>query len=242
MAAKPAHLVELGSFLKKRRSLLTPQQVGLPPRDTTLRRVPGLRREEVAELAAISQDYYTRIEQGRLAPSKPVLDSLIRVLQLDADGTEYARSLVDQDDRAPVRSTPAGEVRPQLQRLVDQMTATPAFVFGRFLDILAWNPLVAALLVDIGTIPPAERNYVRLVFLDPRMRTVYKDWREVAVNAVAVLRMEAAQHPADPRLAALVAELSEADDDFRLLWAQQVVKLALLAARSASAAQRAEGA
>ncbi|MBF6245685.1 helix-turn-helix domain-containing protein [Nocardia elegans] len=223
MTDRAPHLRELGEFLKARRGELTPADVGLPLRGSSTRRVSGLRREEVADLVAISQDYYTRVEQGRLAPSEQVLEALVHALRLDDDQRAYVESLVHQADRrsAPKRRQPI--VRPQIQRLLDQLTDTPALVFGRYLDILAWNHLAAALLTDFSEMPVRQRNYVRMVFTDPAMRTLYADWEGVAKTCVAILRMDAATNPADPQLSTLVGELSIADPQFRQWWAARHV-------------------
>ena len=226
--AASVHLRELGEFLKLRRGRLTPAQVGLPDRGHTQRRVEGLRREEVAELVAISTDYYMRIEQGRLAPSPPVLASLARALRLDADQTEYVEGLVGQAARTRTRGVtrrraPRPKVHPHLARLMGQLADTPALVFGPRLDILAWNDLAAALLSDFALVPERERNYVRMVFTDPAMRRVYPDWEDVARTCVEVLRMEAGTNPSDPALSELVGELSIADADFRTWWAEHRV-------------------
>ncbi|MFH8259772.1 helix-turn-helix domain-containing protein [Streptomyces roseolus] len=225
--ADSAHLRELGEFLRHRRGELTPAQVGLPERTHTQRRVRGLRREEVAELAAISTDYYVRIEQGRLAPSPPVLDSLSRELRLDGDQRTYVEGLVEQAARAGHRKTPRRTPRPQvhphLTRLLGQLAGTPAIVFGPRLDILAWNPLAARLLCDFAAVPESERNYVRMVFTDPVMREIYPEWEDVARTCVEVLRMEAGTNPTDPALTALVGELAVADRQFRVWWAEHRV-------------------
>ncbi|MEU3400573.1 helix-turn-helix domain-containing protein [Streptomyces filamentosus] len=222
-----AHLRELGEFFRHRRGELTPAQVGLPERAHTQRRVRGLRREEVAELAAISTDYYVRIEQGRLAPSRQVLDSLARELRLDGDQRTYVEGLVAQAARAGHRKAPRRSARPtahpHLTRLLAQLTGTPALVFGPRLDVLAWNPLAAELLCDFAAVPEPERNYVRMVFTDPVMRDVYPDWEDVARTCVEVLRMEAGTNPADPALTALVGELAVADQHFRAWWAEHRV-------------------
>ncbi|MFI5898228.1 helix-turn-helix domain-containing protein [Actinoplanes sp. NPDC051513] len=223
MSAKNPHLEELGQFLKARRSELDPTDVGLPPSDPGTRRVSGLRREEVAASVAISHDYYTRIEQGRLAPSEPVLEAIAHALRLTPDQQTYVEGLAQQADRRtspPRRSSP---VRPQIQRLLDQLTDTPAFVVGKYLDILAWNPLAAALLIDVDKMAPHERNYVRMMFTDPRMKDFYPDWESMARTGVALLRMQAVDNPTDPRLAALVGELSVAHPQFRRWWAARNV-------------------
>jgi transcriptional regulator with XRE-family HTH domain len=222
------HLRELGAFLKTRRSELSPSAVGLPDLDQR-RRVSGLRREEVAQLAAISTDYYTRIEQGRLVPSEQVLAALVRALQLDSDQSEYLDNLADH---ATHRSTPrpaaqsrtgGSRVRPQVRRLLDQLTDTPAIVLGPRTDILAWNPLATKVYADFDAMAPHELNYVRLIFTDPRMRELFADWTAVARSCVAILRREAAINPADPALSALVGELTIADRQFGQWWAARNV-------------------
>ncbi|MCP2276224.1 Helix-turn-helix domain-containing protein [Nocardia amikacinitolerans] len=222
MTERAPHLRELGGFLKARRAELSPEEVGLSVHSAAARRVAGLRREEVADLAAISHDYYTRIEQGRLAPSEPVLEALVRILRLDDAQRDYAENLARRFDRRPAKRGQKS-VRPQLQRLLDQLTETPALVFGRYLDILAWNHLAAALITDFGQMTPRQRNYVRMVFTDPAMRTLYDDWESVARTCVAILRMDAATNPTDPQLTALVGELSIADEQFRQWWAARNV-------------------
>lgn len=212
---------ELGTFLKTRRSELTPRDVGLPATGGQ-RRVAGLRREEVASLAAISTDYYTRVEQGRIRVSAPVLTTLADVLQLDDDQRRYLVELSGRPAQRAPRQT-GQRVRPQLRRLLDNLTDTPAIVMGRRMDVLAWNALAAAMMVDFGAVPDKHRNYVRLLFTDSRMRMLYEDWATVARTAVAQLRMEAAKYPDDPRLAGLVGELSLQDEQFCQWWAARGV-------------------
>jgi hypothetical protein len=208
---------ELGEFLKARRAALTPQAVGLPETGSQ-RRVPGLRREEVAQLAAMSVDYYTRLEQGRLAASASILAVLVRALRLDEDQQAYLYRLAG---KAPVkpRRRRMQRVTPAMRRLLDQLTETPAMVLGRRMDILAWNTGAAALYTDFAEIRDAHRNYVRLLFTDPTMRALHADWDNDARTAVAALRMEAARYPTDPQLATLIGELSVHDLDFRTWWA-----------------------
>ncbi|MEV0262412.1 helix-turn-helix transcriptional regulator [Streptomyces sp. NPDC050617] len=214
---------ELGAFLKARRAELGPGSVGLPETGGR-RRVSGLRREEVAQLVAISTDYYTRLEQGRIQGSAPVLDALARALHLDDDQRAYLFELAGRLVERPVRRTQQ-KVRAPLRRLLDDMGTTPALVLGRRMDILAWNPQAAALVTDFSRIPEKQRNYIRLVFTDPSMRELYADWRDVAHTCVAQLRMEAARDPDSPRLAALVGELSVQDADFRRWWAAHHVAM-----------------
>lgn len=208
---------ELGDFLKARRAELSPRAVGLPD-SAGQRRVSGLRREEVAQLAAISTDYYTRLEQGRLPASAPVLQTLAEALHLDEDQRRYLFGLAGKETAKPRRRT-LQKVQPQLRRVLDDLTSTPAIVMGRRMDVIAWNPLAAALITDFGRVPEKHRNYVRILFTDPMMRSLYADWKGVARTAVAQLRMAAAKYPDDPRLTALVGELSVQDADFRTWWA-----------------------
>ncbi|MET7691290.1 helix-turn-helix transcriptional regulator [Streptomyces sp. NPDC005483] len=210
-----AHLKELGEILKTRRAELTPRAVGLP--DTGGRRVPGLRREEVALLAAISTDYYTRLEQGRIQPSASVPATLAHVVHLSDHRRDHLFQLVGRP-RARHRRPAAQKAHPQLRRLLDDLTASPGMVLGRRMDILAWNPLAAALFTDFAKVPESRRNCVRILFTDPAMRTLYADWRAVARDCVSHLRRQAAKCPEDPRLISLVGELSVEDEDFGRWW------------------------
>ncbi|MDF1488660.1 helix-turn-helix domain-containing protein [Tessaracoccus caeni] len=229
-ATRMPHLRELGEFLRARRGALDPADFGLVA-DGTRRRVSGLRREEVAERACISSDYYTRIEQGRLAPTGPVMEALIRALRLDEDQAEYAVSLLDHAAHAAavpsVMATRARKdrlrVRPQLQRLLDQLDRSPAMVLGPRTEILAWNPLAEEVYLRFSELPKKELNFVRLVFTEPRMREVFVDWQTVARSCVAILRREAAVNPDDPALAELVGELTIADRQFGRWWAARNV-------------------
>ncbi|MFF7645157.1 helix-turn-helix domain-containing protein [Streptomyces canus] len=209
-------LNELGEFLKKRRSQLSPLTVGLPS-PSGPRRVEGLRREEVAQLASISTDYYTRLEQGRMQASAAVLDILARVLHLDDDERGYLLQLAG---KTTVRTRRRGVqmVQPQLQRVLEDLASVPAMVQGRRGDILAWNALAAALVTDFSGVPEKHRNYPRLLFTLPAMRDLYADWETAAHVTVAQLRMEAAKYPEDPRLIALVGELSMRDQQFARWW------------------------
>ncbi|EXU63616.1 XRE family transcriptional regulator [Streptomyces sp. PRh5] len=214
---------ELGAFLKARRAQLAPQDLGLPETDSR-RRVAGLRRQEVAQLAAISVDYYTRLEQGRVRASASVLTTLARALRLDDDQQKYLYELAGRADAWPrSRRRPAQRVRPSMRRLLDQLTGAPAIVLGRRMDILAWNVAAAALFTDFSRMPAERRNYVRLLFTDPIVRDLHREWRHDARDAVAALRMEAAADPDDPELAQLVGELSVRDADFRTWWAEHRV-------------------
>jgi transcriptional regulator with XRE-family HTH domain len=206
---------DLGAFLRARRSELAPSDVDLPEGGTQ-RRVVGLRREEVAQLAAISVDYYTRLEQGRIQPSAPVLASLARILRLDDDQRTYMYELAGTPAKSRRRAPQ--KVKPYLQRVLDRVDA-PAIVMTPTHDVLAWNRMAAALMVDFGEVPERECNFMRLLFTDPRLRSLYPEWEELARAVVSYMRMEAARKPDDPRLAELVGDLSIRDAQFRQWWA-----------------------
>jgi transcriptional regulator with XRE-family HTH domain len=208
----------LGEFLRARRELARPEQVGLRD-DLGRRRVPGLRREEVAMLAGVSADYYVRLEQGRdKHPSEQVIEALARVLGLDDDAVAHMRELARPAARRRAPRRPE-RVSPGLLRLIDSWPQTPALVLGRCLDVLA-NNLIA------GTLNPCSvkgQNQVRAVFLDPAARSTYPDWEAVARETVASLRATAGTDLDDPRLTELVGELSLKSEDFRRLWARHDV-------------------
>src|ERR1700704_4286379 len=182
MSAAPNHPHELGEFLKARRAQLKPQDVGLPEGGAP-RKVLGLRREEVAQLAAISVDYLTRLEQGRVQVSVSALITLARALRLDDDQQTYLYQLVG---KTPIRSRrrPAQKPRPAMRRLLDHLTETPAIVFGRRFDILAWNASAAALYTDFAQLPPHRRNYVNLLFTHPGFRALHADWEHDAITVI----------------------------------------------------------
>jgi transcriptional regulator with XRE-family HTH domain len=213
----------LADFLRARRAAVDPRQAGLPA-DARPRRVPGLRREELASLAHVSIDYVVRLEQGRTRRvSRAVLDALADALQLAGDERDYLYAVAEVAPAVP-RRPPHPEVARELRQLLDTMHDVPALVLHRGMDVLAWNRGAAALLTDFGALPPGERNLIRLTFLDPDFRALYLDWAQVAEECVAALRMEAGRHPDDPALAALVGELSSRDPDFRTWWATHQVR------------------
>ncbi|MFE9134005.1 helix-turn-helix domain-containing protein [Streptomyces sp. NPDC007355] len=216
---------ELSEFLRSRRARLKPQDVGLPEYGRH-RRVPGLRREELAQLAGVSVAYYTRLEQGHgRNVSMEVLDAIARALRLSdterAHLTHLAKPTVKKRQRAAIARPQ--RVRASLTQLLDSMDGVPAFVLGRRLDILAWNRMARALLGDFAAWEPAERNMPRMVFLDPNARDLYVDWEHKAVEVVSVLRLYAGCYPDDPQLLALVGELSVRSEEFRSLWAAHTV-------------------
>ncbi|MGP4085534.1 helix-turn-helix domain-containing protein [Streptomyces sp. KR55] len=216
---------DLGAFLKARRARLTPHEVGLPETQGH-RKVAGLRREEVAQLASISVDYYTRLEQGRVQASAAVLATLAHALRLDDDQQTYLYEIAGRTEARPRRRRTAWKVRPTVRRLLDRLEAAPAIVLGKGMHILDWNQAAAVLYTDFSRIPAAERNYVRLLFAHPGVRGMHLEWDHDARDAVAALRMEAAKDPEDPDLARLVGELSVRDPDFRTWWAEHRVNSA----------------
>ena len=223
MDATPTAGRALGEYLRACRSRVDPATRGLPD-DGRKRRVPGLRREELAVLAGVSVDYLVRLEQGRAATvSRAVLDALARALDLRPDEHAYLVQIAEPVSRPGAR-TAGASVRPQTQLLLDHLTGVPAMVLGRRMEVLAWNPLAAALYTDFAALPPAHRSITWLTFLDPTIRAMFQNWDEVVRDCVSYLRMDAARYPGDPKLAALVGELSVKDPDFRRWWADHRVR------------------
>ncbi|MEU9332290.1 helix-turn-helix transcriptional regulator [Streptomyces sp. NPDC048290] len=215
---------ELSEFLRTRRARLKPGDVGLPDFGRH-RRVPGLRREELSQLAGVSVAYYTRLEQGNgRNVSAEVLDAIARALRLsDAEHAHLTHLAKPKHKKKPAdRGTQ--RVRPALRQLLDVLDGIPAYVVGRRSDILAWNPMAAALFGDWGALPERERNWARLVFLRPDYQDPFVDWEQKAIDVVCQLRMDAGCYPDDQRLSALVGELSVKSEDFRRLWATHDVK------------------
>ncbi|PVG83807.1 transcriptional regulator [Nocardioides gansuensis] len=202
----------LGEYLRARRAQVTPQEVGVPTHG--VRRVPGLRREEVAMLAGVSVDYYTRLEQGReRSPSPQVLDALSDVLRLDDDARLHLYRVAGLTPGE--RQTAAHDrVAPELLRLLDNWSAHPAIVVGRAYDVLACNPLADALFQGFHR----ERNLMLRVFLDPDAPTFYPDWDQVARATVAGFRLLAGRTPNDPRIREVIAQLTRHSPAFVTLW------------------------
>ncbi|MET7694472.1 helix-turn-helix transcriptional regulator [Streptomyces sp. NPDC005483] len=214
---------ELSEFLRTRRARLKPEDVGL--RDFgRYRRVPGLRREELAQLAGVSVGYYTRLEQGNGRDvSAEVLDAIARALRLsDAEHAHLTHLAKPKQRKKPAGRTQ--QVRGPLRMLLDTMEGGPAILVGRRSDILAWNRMAAAVFGDWAELPAHERNWARLVFLRPEYRDLFVDWERKANDVVSQLRMDAGSHRNDPRLSALVGELSVKSEEFRRLWAAHDVK------------------
>jgi transcriptional regulator with XRE-family HTH domain len=213
---------DLGEFLRNRRAATRPEDFGMPA-DAARRRVPGLRREEVALLAGISVDYYVRLEQGRTRNvSDEVLDAVADVLRLDRPERVHLRNLARPAPRGR-RPVPEQRVRPGMRRLLECVSDIPAFVLGRRMDVLAWNDLARLVAGDFEALPPRERNMARIVFLlDGHER--YPEFGEVAKEVVGNLRAYAGRRPDDPELARLIGELSLSSPEFRRLWAGHTVR------------------
>ncbi|WP_433438414.1 helix-turn-helix domain-containing protein [Nonomuraea sp. CA-141351] len=214
---------QLSEFLKTRRARLSPDETGVGHFGGQ-RRVPGLRREELALLAGVSVDYYTRLEQGRARNvSADVLDAVASALRLDVDERAYLHNLAKPSTTRKRPSRPQ-QVRPEMCQALEALSTVPAYIIGRRLDVLAWNELARLLIADFPALPAAERNMARLVFLDEAAHDLYPDWEAKARDTVANLRFDAGRHPDDPQLATLVGELSLHSADFRRLWADHGVR------------------
>ena len=214
---------EISEFLTARRGAVTPEQVGLPTFGA--RRVPGLRREEVASLAGVSVEYYRRLERGNLAGvSDLVLDALADALRLDDAERTHLFDLARATGPAPQRATPArSKVRPSVQQMLDRM-AMPAVARAAYGDYLAANELGRALYAPLFDSVEQPRNSARFTFLDPAAKEFYLDWSQTAADLVAHLRSEAGRNQFDKRLSDLVGELSTRSEEFRALWAAHRVR------------------
>ncbi|MFH8738974.1 MULTISPECIES: helix-turn-helix transcriptional regulator [unclassified Streptomyces] len=219
------HSTEIREFLRTRRARITPEEAGLTPHPGP-RRVPGLRREEVAQLAGVSVDYYVRLERGRTqGVSRTVLEAVARALRLDDTERSHLFDLAQPTADRPRRKRPLApqRVHPTLYQALD-VIGSPAMVQGRRTDVLATNRLATALYTDFQARPHAERNFARYLFLDEAARTLYGDhWDKAAAETVASLHLYAGSHPDDPQLTELIGELSLRDKDFRSLWADHDV-------------------
>jgi transcriptional regulator with XRE-family HTH domain len=217
---------EARDFLASRRARITPQQAGLPLFGTN-RRVPGLRRDEVAVLAGISVEYYTRLERGNLGgASEGVLDAVAGALHLDDTERAHLFDLsrtANMPANKPRRPT-AQRVRPGVQRVLDAMVAAPAWVRNGRSDFLAGNRLGRALYAPIFKDPVRPANTARFTFLDPHAKEFYADWDRIAHDMVGVLRAEAGRNPYDRSLTDLIGELSTRSEDFRVRWAAHNVR------------------
>lgn len=213
---------QLGEFLQTRRSQLQPEDVGVATYGDR-RRVPGLRREELALLAGVSASYYSRLEQGQAANASPeVLDALAQALRLDDVERRHLHELATRRKTA-TRRPAAEKVSAATRQLVAALSDVPVVVLGRRSDVLDWNPLGRALYAGHLSQRP---NMARLVFLDAHTRDLYADWPAKARGVVATLRMASGRHPDDPQLTALIGELSVKSPEFATLWADHRVKTA----------------
>ncbi|RSM91601.1 XRE family transcriptional regulator [Kibdelosporangium aridum] len=215
----------LGAFLKNRRDRVTPAEIGLRTYGTA-RRVPGLRREELAHLAGVSAGYYTRLEQGQSeTASKQVLDALARVLRLDPVETVHLHNLARQPANPGLSEPPQEHPHPRVLALLESLgDRTPAIVLGRRDDVLAWNRAGHALKAehvpfDAPQDPAHRPSIPRMFFLDPLTRDLHRNWDEVARIHVAFLRLTAGRYPTDARLAELIGELTMRSDEFAAMWA-----------------------
>jgi transcriptional regulator with XRE-family HTH domain len=210
----------IGEYLRARRELVRPEDIGMPDLGGR-RRVPGLRREEVAMLAGVSADYYVRLEQGRdQHPSEQVIEALGRALQLDDDGIAHLRRLAAPTARRRRASRRPERVPPGILELLGSLDTTPAYVYGRYMDVLAANPLATALVpyYRVGV------NLVRTAFLDPMIEETHGDRERVTEMTVAALRALTGPDVDDPRLEELVGELSVRSERVRRLWARHDVR------------------
>ncbi|MEV6072251.1 helix-turn-helix transcriptional regulator [Nocardia sp. NPDC052001] len=219
---------ELGEFLRSRRAQLQPTEAGLPDYGGR-RRVPGLRREEIAQLAGVSAGYYTRLEQGQSPnASDAVLDAVARVLRLDDAERAHLYSLARPKPRTRRPAVKPEQVRPGVRLMIESFGDVPALVMGRFLDVLAWNPMAHAVLAGHLDFDAPNRAYDRpnigrMMFLDPHTRDLYDDWPRKARSTVADLRLVAGQHPGAPALSTLIGELILGSADFAKLWSAHTV-------------------
>ncbi|BBJ43925.1 transcriptional regulator [Streptomyces antimycoticus] len=214
---------ELAAFLRARRERLDPRDLGLPSRRQA-RRTPGLRREEVAELAGVSVDYIVRLEQGRgLRPSADVVEALARALRLAPVERAYLFNLTQQRPRNADK--PATTAAPPLAGLVADLSPLPAMLMNHRYDILAWNHEMTRVLLDFDTLPPEQCNAMWLCLMHPEIREFYVDRERVVREAIAHLRAAWATHPEDRALTDRIAEFIARDEEFARLWAERDIKV-----------------
>jgi transcriptional regulator with XRE-family HTH domain len=211
----------LGTYLRDRRAKLDPATFGLPLRR---RRTPGLRREEVAQRANVSSTWYTWLEQGRGgAPSADVLDRIARALMLTNVEREHL-FLLGLGRTPEVRYQETDGITPRLQRVLDSLEFSPAIVKTATWDVVAWNRAAEAVLTDYGAIPTGQRNILRLMFSNPRVRAAQPDWESVARFVVAAFRADAARAGASENIKALVDELCRLSPEFERMWRDNDVR------------------
>jgi transcriptional regulator with XRE-family HTH domain len=219
---------QIREFLSSRRARITPEQAGLPVYGGDRRRVPGLRRSEVASLAGISPEYMTKLERGNATGvSESVIEGLAHALQLDEAERAHLEDLLRTagSSRPPRRRPARQQVRPAVQRILDSMTGTPAFVLNGRLDVLAANALGLALYSPVFADPARPANTARFVFLDLQAREFFRDYDSAANDTVALLRAEAGRDPYNRDLSDLVGLLSTRSDEFRRRWAAHNVRI-----------------
>jgi transcriptional regulator with XRE-family HTH domain len=215
---------ETAAFLRSRRARVQPADVGL--RAGTRRRTPGLRREDVAQLAGMSVDYYIRLEQGRgPKPSRQILSALARALRLSDDERSHLYNLAGEQLGPP--PGPPQEVPAGILHLLERLDDTPAYVLDAKYDVLAWNDMAAALIVDFSKIPPRERNLVRAFFFHPDACLIEggDEYEKFAQQSVADLRAASGRYPRDPGITALVSELKDGSELFRRLWDRHQIEV-----------------
>ncbi|MBV7700178.1 helix-turn-helix domain-containing protein [Streptomyces sp. TRM70350] len=213
---------ELREFLRSRRARLRPEDVGLPSYGR--RRVPGLRREELAQLAGVSYAYYARLEQGYgETMSAEVLDAVAHALRLSEEERDHLVRLAQPDRQSMTQAAPPPQrLRTSVQHLLDTL-GVPAYVVSRRLDILGWNRLATAVFGNWAQLPPEERNVARLIFLSPEARDRFADPGRTALRTAGAVRMNAGKSPGDSYLSSLIEELSQKSEEFRQLWARHEV-------------------
>jgi transcriptional regulator with XRE-family HTH domain len=219
---------QIREFLSTRRARITPEQAGLPVYGGDRRRVPGLRRSEVASLAGISPEYMTKLERGNATGvSESVIEGLAHALQLDEAERAHLEDLLRTagSTRPPRRRPTRQRVRSTVQRILDSMNGAPAFALNGRLDVLAANALGAALYSPVFADPSSPANTARFVFLDPHATEFFRDYEKAANDTVALLRAEAGRDPYDRDLSDLIGQLSTRSEEFRRRWAAHNVRI-----------------
>jgi transcriptional regulator with XRE-family HTH domain len=212
---------ELADFLRRRRESIKPEAVGLP--NGGRRRTPGLRREEVALLAGVGTTWYTWLEQGRdVRASLEVLESISRALKLTPAERTHLLLLGRGEDPPPCKSQ-RERVAPTLRRVIENLGPNPAYVLGRRWDYLAWNRAACAILGDLDSVPPGQRNHVWLHFMDPRRRELFADWKPACRLLVAKFRADSAHHLGDPEFEQLIHALRQSSPEFCREWKRHEV-------------------